>query len=742
MLTELYRTNIFYKLGSNDDSNIDEIESLAKDLNNTCHICDIKFNDGLALYEHIKERHRIIPHGYNKILSDIIGVIEDEKGNSKYIIDESLLICKFIDIHYTANEPIFYSNNLLYKYDYLEGYYKVIYDVEEYIRRELNSLIMNARLENGLISSNKLKSINLDKIIKQIIDLSYLNVDTNTSYIACNNGIININTLEIMEHNPRYFTTKKINANYIADDRELKRKQGEVIKFLCSIMPNADDRDKLLEALALVFIPVQEIQKAIMFIGEGANGKSTLLNFFETMLGKKNVSHVSLHDLEYDRFKVAELDNKLANIFADIKKLELTSTSKLKAIIAGDPITVERKYSHPFDITNLPRLYFSANALPETPDDSISWFRRWIIIKFEQEFNGNADPYLLKKLTKQENLDVLFSIIIRIANRIKREGLKYADLPEDINNIWSNKGSVLEQFINECCEITNNAGDKIPKSKLYQHYVMYCNTNSIKEKLTDQQFSRRIKSLYGLTDDSRKLGGRDSKSVKVWMGIKLKERTISTISTTTLSNLSNNLMNDDISNNNANNDNKLQYEAIPNLNIIFKEPKYNKKSKKVKRSNGTSSTSGTIQSLDESITHKTDSIKIPTWLVINYKGDPNRVFCKVCNESCYPRMDMPLDLWVIEHANLFHKEDLDEEYKEIEVSDTSSNERLYECNICGALYKEEKNYRNHLALLHKKELSKDALGIMLNKDSHNLSDDEHANLALAWDSKGGTADAE
>ncbi|GIU71226.1 MAG: hypothetical protein KatS3mg003_1262 [Candidatus Nitrosocaldaceae archaeon] len=134
-----------------------------------------------------------------------------------------------------------------------------------------------------------------------------------------------------------------------------------------------------------------------------------------------------------------------------------------------------------------------------------------------------------------------------------------------------------------------------------------------------------------------------------------------------------------------------------------------------------------IEANNISINNRT--IKIPTWLIPNYKADPNRAYCEICGETCYHRMDMPLEQWAREHANLFHKE-LDEEYKEIEISNTSSNARLYECNICGALYKEEKNYRNHLALLHKKELSKDALGIMLNNDNYNLSDDEHANCLM------------
>ena len=112
-----------------------------------------------------------------------------------------------------------------------------------------------------------------------------------------------------------------------------------------------------------------------------------LLDLLTYLLGEENVSHVA-QDLEENRFKVAELYGKLANIFADLPNKRLQSSSMFKTLVSGDRITAERKHEHPFAFRNHAKLIFSANALPGSNDRTYAFYRRWLIIPFEQTFNG------------------------------------------------------------------------------------------------------------------------------------------------------------------------------------------------------------------------------------------------------------------------------------------------------------------------------------------------------------------
>ena len=60
--------------------------------------------------------------------------------------------------------------------------------------------------------------------------------------------------------------------------------------------------------------------KAFFLVGDGSNGKSTLLDMVKEMLGEENISNLSLLDLEHS-FRPAELEHKLANIGDDISSL-------------------------------------------------------------------------------------------------------------------------------------------------------------------------------------------------------------------------------------------------------------------------------------------------------------------------------------------------------------------------------------------------------------------------------------
>ena len=60
-----------------------------------------------------------------------------------------------------------------------------------------------------------------------------------------------------------------------------------------------------------------------MNLGGGDNGKSVYLAFVGNMLGKDNIEHIQIQDLENDQFMCAKLEGKIANIFPDLEPDEL-----------------------------------------------------------------------------------------------------------------------------------------------------------------------------------------------------------------------------------------------------------------------------------------------------------------------------------------------------------------------------------------------------------------------------------
>jgi phage/plasmid-associated DNA primase len=72
--------------------------------------------------------------------------------------------------------------------------------------------------------------------------------------------------------------------------------------------------------------PERSEQKAMLFIAEGSNGKSTFLTAASSFVGSTNITGLSLQKMESDRFSASRIVGKLANICPDLPSASSTCT--------------------------------------------------------------------------------------------------------------------------------------------------------------------------------------------------------------------------------------------------------------------------------------------------------------------------------------------------------------------------------------------------------------------------------
>ncbi len=92
-------------------------------------------------------------------------------------------------------------------------------------------------------------------------------------------------------------------------------------------------------------------------------GKSVMLNVLEALVGVENCSALMLSDLK-ERFRLAELENKLVNIVTEVEAKCLIHDAKFKSIVAGDPQVGERKNQDPFKFRPFAKWIVACNGLP------------------------------------------------------------------------------------------------------------------------------------------------------------------------------------------------------------------------------------------------------------------------------------------------------------------------------------------------------------------------------------------
>ena len=161
--------------------------------------------------------------------------------------------------------------------------------------------------------------------------------------INVRNGLLNVNDGSLIDHDPAYLFPIQLAVAYDPDAT-----CPTIDKFLADTL-EPDLIPLLLEVIAYLITPDNSLQQAVMFTGPGGTGKSVTLNVIRALLGSENVSSVSLHQLDDDRFARADLYGRLANIFADLDARAPQSSSIFKLITGGDTIRGEHKHRPAFD---------------------------------------------------------------------------------------------------------------------------------------------------------------------------------------------------------------------------------------------------------------------------------------------------------------------------------------------------------------------------------------------------------
>lgn len=223
-------------------------------------------------------------------------------------------------------------------------------------------------------------------------------------------------------------------------------------------------------------------QKAFILIGSGSNGKSTILDMIEEFLGPRNYSSLPLEKVT-DRFNMAELENRLANIGDDIDNVTIRDSGTLKKMISGESITVERKGERPFKLSPYATHIYSANAIPRSFDKSDGFYRRWLFIPFNAKFSAedpDYDPLIEEKITTDNALSYLLNIGIRGATRLIKRGrfTEPESVKEALEHYKTENSTTLSWIDDKALDVDyflDNSTDK-----LYADFTDWCKLSGIK----------------------------------------------------------------------------------------------------------------------------------------------------------------------------------------------------------------------------------------------------------------------
>ncbi len=342
-------------------------------------------------------------------------------------------------------------------------------------------------------------------------------LNNNTMLINLKNGMYNLETNELIDHDPKHLSTMRIPVKY--DPNAIC---PNIDKFLSEVV-SEEDVVTLTEYLGYCLIPDVRMQRALMVFGHAGNGKSVFLNLARRILGKPNTSAIALQKLAHDKFAVAGLFGMLANICPDIPAFKLKTDEVFKMIVGADEeLNAEKKFMDQFEFKNYARLMFSANVLPEPandPDDNEAYYRRWLLVPFPHTFKGKSNnKKLINELTTDEEKSGYLNKLLQALQTILKNGnFTYEKSAEEVEAMYKVNMASIDKFFEDKVEIVEIKGRyTISKEDMYDRYCKWCEENGAIPK-PNNTFGNIL-----LNDHNLKYKRIGKRKISHWLDVKWK----------------------------------------------------------------------------------------------------------------------------------------------------------------------------------------------------------------------------
>lgn len=339
--------------------------------------------------------------------------------------------------------------------------------------------------------------------------MSYLNRDP--WLFGCQNGIVNLKTGDFHDHSPEHGLTVRSSVRYNST-----AKCPKFERFMDETFGGDLSLASYMKGLIGYWMTAQtDRQEFYVMHGEGANGKSTLLNIISHVLGpmattmltdtlfdKKRGSNAAMSDL-------ASLQGKRLAVAQEAESAEYLSSSLIKHLTGGDAIKVKPLYRDVYEIAPTFKVVLVTNVRPMINAHDPALVRRVKLIPFANVVERkNRDPNLLAAL-KTESSGIL-NCFIEGARAYAEGTLTEPDAVVAATQDYLSVNDTVSSFLSEM--VVKESGSRTSKTDAYNSYNQYCMDNGL-NPLSKATFGDALKKA-GFDE------GRDS-STRYWMGLRL-----------------------------------------------------------------------------------------------------------------------------------------------------------------------------------------------------------------------------
>lgn len=404
------------------------------------------------------------------------------KSVQKYV----LLVEKLLKLSQEKDNEIGVSHGTTLLYN---GSYWQVID-----RSIVQNLLSEVAIKSGINPIEAKQQDEVEKMQKQFAGAAIIpEVEDENDSVKINlkNGtyVIGNGICELREPRSSDFLKYQLPFDYNPD-----AKAPMFTEFLNRVLPDVKSQMVLSDYIGYILNKKLKLEKCLLLIGNGANGKSVFFDIIRALLGTANVCHFSLQNLCDDKgYYRAMIGQKLLNYSSEIGARRCPPDT-VKKLISGEPIDARHPFGEAFEIDGYCRFMFNANSLPKETEQTEAFYRRFLIVKFGVTIpKEDRDPLLAKKIIENE-LSGIFNWVLEGLERVTRQkGFTHAPLIEAELAAYEEESNSVGLFIDE--HNYRPSTEKFTLKKyLYEAYKNFCLENGYLP-VGGAEFSRRLENL-------------------------------------------------------------------------------------------------------------------------------------------------------------------------------------------------------------------------------------------------------
>lgn len=339
-------------------------------------------------------------------------------------------------------------------------------------------------------------------------------------WLACSNGIIDLDTFALRPHDPEWFSPVVVPVAFDAAAPPPTRFLEFIARVSCG---NAELAAVLQEVVGACLDSCLKVQFFAVLVGEGQNGKSVLLAVLRALLGAENISAIDLAQLSSGshRFASFGLLGKMANICADQSYFDTEDASELKKLTGGDACSFEAKGRQPVVAVNTAKFVIACNELPRLRDKTSGVWRRMVAVPFGWRVpDGDANPRMLNEDFWRDELPGILNWGMAGLRRLHERGR--FELPQVCRELVAEHrmdSNPARRFLNEHYRETGSGNDFVAGDDAYRAYRDWCAEDGVRseQQLNRTSFGREIQRAFpAATKGSKKVGGTTKRG---WFGV-------------------------------------------------------------------------------------------------------------------------------------------------------------------------------------------------------------------------------